>query len=566
MDPNLIADAIYACSWYPSRFLVFSANVYTPFLYYTYFGSAIPALAIGLYVFFHQKNNLASRLLLLMTGSFALWVFASLVTWATEYPSYVMFFWTLLNTVEPFVYFFAFYFAFVFIYGRDLKPVAKILATIPLIPTLILAPTPLMLIGFDLSNCDRIAFEGFLSLYGYAIEIGYVIAIVVISVRALLHNKLTVTERQQVIIFTVAITAFLSAFSLGNITEMITENWYIGQYGLLGAPVFTLMLAYLIVKYHAFQIRLFGAQVFVMSIWFLILSLLFVQNTENIKLIVFVTLILFSIVGLFHVRSVRQETEARTLNDSLISDLEKANARLLDLDHTKSEFVSIASHQLRTPLTAIRGFAELMRDGSYGPVPQNFIEPLAHVDESVQNMAMTINDFLNVSRIESGTMQYDFATFSLRSVAESVANDLRQYALKRGLHLEYKAETESALLVNADEGKVRQVLQNLIDNSIKYTPQGSVTIITSLNTSGKKAVVKIVDTGIGMDQETLKAIFSKFTRASNVNTAHIYGTGLGLFIAREMAVQMHGNVEATSWGEGQGSTFIVELPLQTEIV
>ncbi len=562
---STVQQLIDACAWYPSYLWVFSQNVYSPFLYYTYLGCAIPALAIGIYVFINQRNNLASRLLLLTMLSLALWVFGSLITWASEWPSFVMFWWTMVDVIEPFVYFFAFYFTYTFIYQRDLPPLMKLYSAIPLLPTLILAPTPLMLIGFDLTNCDRNAFEGFLALYGYAIEILYVVLTLIVALLALKRPQIVPKEKRgQIILLTLSVTAFLVTFSLGNILELVTENWLIGQYGLLGAPLFALAIAYLIIKYEAFQIELFSAQAFMLSLWFLIFSLLFVQKGENVKPIVFVTLILFTIISWFHVKSIRREVESSYRNNTLLSDLENANTRLQDMDRTKSEFVSIASHQLRTPLTAIRGFAELMRDGSYGPVPMNFIEPLAHVEESVQNMAMTINDFLNVSRIESGTMQYEYTEFSLRAVTEQVTDDLKQFALKRGLRLEFHAETESPLLVHADEGKVRQILQNLIDNSIKYTPQGSVTVTTAYNIANKMAVVRITDTGIGMSAETLNIIFTKFTRATNANTANIYGTGLGLFIAREMAAQMKGRVDASSWGEGQGSTFTLELPVVEE--
>ena len=202
-----------------------------------------------------------------------------------------------------------------------------------------------------------------------------------------------------------------------------------------------------------------------------------------------------------------------------------------------------------------------MRDGSYGEVPTKFLEPLAHIEESVQNMAMCINDFLNVSRIESGTMQYETSLFSLKELASSITGELTQYALKRNLHLVFEGKTDSPLPVSADEGKVRQILQNLIDNSIKYTLTGTITIRAELNAPANTAIISISDTGIGMSQETLNIIFDKFVRATNANTTNMYGTGLGLYIAKEMAVAMKGRVTAASWGEGQGSTFTLELPL-----
>ncbi len=551
-----------ACEWSTSHFLVVSDNIYTPFLYYTYLGCAIPAILISLFVFFHQRNNLASRLLLTMNTALALWVFGSLVTWATEYPSYVMFAWSMINVIEPFVYFFGFYFAYVFIFKQDLSTEEKITFSMPLLPTIILAPTPLMLIAFNLTNCDRNAFEGILAIYGYAVEIFYVLLILGFAYFALKSkNIISATERKPVIIFTLGITAFLTTFSLGNILELVTDNALISQYGLLGAPLFTALLAYLIIKFKAFDIKLFSIHAFMVTLWLLVFSLLFVRTSDNANTIIFVTLIFFAVIARPLSKAVEQEIVGREKNAALADDLKHANTRLQDLDRTKSEFVSIASHQLRTPLTAIRGFAELMRDGSYGEVPTKFLEPLAHIEESVQNMAMCINDFLNVSRIESGTMQYETSLFSLKELASSITGELTQYALKRNLHLVFEGKTDSPLPVSADEGKVRQILQNLIDNSIKYTLTGTITIRAELNAPANTAIISISDTGIGMSQETLNIIFDKFVRASNANTTNMYGTGLGLYIAKEMAVAMKGRVTAASWGEGQGSTFTLELPL-----
>ncbi len=561
MAPH-VEQLIAACGWFSSQYLIVSDNIYTPLLYYTYLGCALPALFIALFVFLHQRNSLISRLLLAMNGSLTLWVLGSLVLWASEYPGRVMFAWTIVNMIEPFVYFFAFYFAYVFIFKQDLSTEEKLLYTAPLLPTLILAPTPLMLIGFDLTNCDRNAIEGILSIYGYAVELLYVLLIIGFSVVALRAKIITdAVERRSVILFTIGITAFLTAFSFGNIIELITDNTFIGQYGLLGAPLFSALLAYLIVNYKAFDVKLFSIHAFMTALWLLIFSLLFINTLNHAHIVVFITLAIFSVIALPLSRSVEREIVGRQHNATLADDLQKANARLQDLDRSKSEFVSIASHQLRTPLTAIRGFAELMRDGSYGPVPAKFFEPLGHIETSVQNMAMSINDFLNVSRIESGTMKYEMGVFSLKELAKVITDELRQYAEKRNIALIFESAADDELMVYADEGKTRQILQNLIDNSIKYTPQGKVVLTASVIGAQHKAVIDIVDTGIGMSQKTLGIIFDKFVRASNANTANMYGTGLGLYIAKEMAEAMQGHVAAASWGEGHGSTFTLELPL-----
>ena len=138
---------------------------------------------------------------------------------------------------------------------------------------------------------------------------------------------------------------------------------------------------------------------------------------------VLITLLLTTVIGYFLIRSVKQEIIQRKLLEKLTFDLEKANVRLKALDKQKSEFVSIASHQLRSPLTAIRGYASLMLEGSFGTIPQKAQEPLQRIDESSKLMALAIEDYLNVSRIESGNMKYNLSNFNLTKEVEHITDD-----------------------------------------------------------------------------------------------------------------------------------------------
>jgi signal transduction histidine kinase len=269
------------------------------------------------------------------------------------------------------------------------------------------------------------------------------------------------------------------------------------------------------------------------------------------------------VFGYFLVRSVKREIREKERNEVLAKDLAKANIRLRELDKLKSEFVSIASHQLRSPLTAIRGYASMLVEGSFGAIPEKAKEPLMRIDESSRFMALSVDDFLNVSRIESGSMKYEKAVFSLSKLASTVADDLRPAAIKKGLVLVYRSDAATDMHVQADEGKVRQVIQNVVDNAMKYTPKGTVSIVAQDDVKLKKARVIVVDTGVGMSEETAKNLFGKFVRAKNANSVNVYGTGLGLYIAKQMIEAMGGTLTAQSDGEGKGSTFTIELPLST---
>jgi signal transduction histidine kinase len=146
-------------------------------------------------------------------------------------------------------------------------------------------------------------------------------------------------------------------------------------------------------------------------------------------------------------------------------------------------------------------------------------------------------------------------------VAEHIADDIRTEALRQGLVLLFRTKMEGKGIINADLGKVQQILHNLINNALKYTPKGTITVVVHDNLKQKRVYIDIIDTGIGMNEATLQSIFHKFERGDKANTVNVKGTGLGLYVALKMAEAMGGTVSAHSDGEGKGSRFTIELPL-----
>ena len=234
------------------------------------------------------------------------------------------------------------------------------------------------------------------------------------------------------------------------------------------------------------------------------------------------------------------------------------------IDKQKSEFVSIASHQLRSPLTAIRGYASMILDGNFGTPPPEMIEPIDRIHESAKMMTFSIDDFLNVSRIESGNMKYELTVFNIANQARQIVADMQVEAARAHITLTFESTCVGDGLVSADLGKTQQVLHNLINNAIKYTPNGGIKVQVQDDSRLDKIYIQISDTGIGMSAATIADLFQKFSRANNANSVNIKGTGLGLFVAREMAAAMGGNISAYSDGDGKGSRFAFTLPAATK--
>lgn len=553
-DPSL-------CQWGPAPFLLFSENIWGNFIYYSHLLPAISILLIAGFIFWHNPRNKSSQALLMLALSFTSWSLIDLVLWASERSDIIMFFWSILIYFDLLIYVSAFY--FIYTLCHDKWPTWKYeLGIFALfVPLFLFSHTRLNLIAFDFTNCWREALEGPLwQYYLYNAELLITFGIVIFT--AVNIKKITnPTKRKTLIFSTIGIIALLTSFSLGNILGSIETDWELGQYGLFGIPVFVVFLAYIIVKYHAFEAKVLATEALVMGLSILIFSLLLVRRVENIRVIAFFTLILTIALGFFLIKSVRKEVRQKEKIERLALDLEAANERLKELDKAKSEFVSIASHQLRSPLTAIRGYSSMLVEGSFGQLPQKAMEVAKRIEDSTKLMAMSIEDYLNVSRIESGNMKYNLSDFNLLELASKICDDLRPEALKQTLILLFRSDITSGGMVNADVGKVHQIIHNLINNSIKYTKKGSISVFMREDIKAKRIYIDISDTGIGMSQKTMDSLFQKFSRADNANSVNTSGTGLGLYVAVKMAEAMGGSITAHSEGDGKGSTFTFELPL-----
>jgi signal transduction histidine kinase len=239
--------------------------------------------------------------------------------------------------------------------------------------------------------------------------------------------------------------------------------------------------------------------------------------------------------------------------------LGEANDRLKQLDQLKSEFLSVASHQLRAPITAIKGYVANVLEDSYGAVPEYLKEPLEVVQESTRVMTSSIEDYLDVSRIEQGRMKYEMSSVDVTALARRASEELKPLAEKKGLVLSFTEAPE--IIVEGDFGKIKQVFTNLIDNAIKYTENGSVAVSIVKDDTKKVARFMTNDTGIGIPADEIGKLFEKFTRARGANSVNTTGTGLGLYVAKSLVEGHGGTIHIESDGPGKGSRFIVELPL-----
>ncbi len=227
------------------------------------------------------------------------------------------------------------------------------------------------------------------------------------------------------------------------------------------------------------------------------------------------------------------------------------------IDRLKDEFVSIASHELRTPMTAIKGLISMIFDGDYGQLNDNLKEPLHDIAVSTERLINLVNDMLDVSRIEAGRTRYAVTNVALKDLIDEVVNLMKPLASQTGIEL--ITRLTKLPIVQTDSDKFKQILNNLVGNSLKFTDKGSITVLTTV--FPEIVSVSVVDTGVGISPEDQKKLFSKFQQISSTQEGRPVGTGLGLYISREYAKKLGGDLWIERSESGRGSTFTLSLPI-----
>jgi signal transduction histidine kinase len=560
---NLFSEPIY---------FFFSSEV-PPLLYYSHIPSVVIALLVGFFVFLNGRKILLNRLLFGISISFSFWAIINLITWTNIHSDLILFFWSLLGLSSSLAAILSIYFIYVFLERKDVSLKIKGIFSLLLTPIFILSATRYNLGGFNLTECDAFKFENLL-FYSYYYSLG-VIAMIWIMFLLIRHYRASLVSdfKKQILLIGMGIELFLFMFFILTATanyltqiEILSDS-RLEMYGLFGMTFFISLISYSIVKFKTFNIKLIGAQALMWSLVILIGSqLFFVKVTINYYL-TGIALLGVIIAGSMIVRNVKGEIAQKEKVQILAKDLkmlnialEDSNEKLKSLDAMKSEFVSLATHQIRGPLAAIKGYVSLMEEGDYGEVPQTFREPLDTVFKSTDSLSKMVTDFLDVSRLDLGQMKYEFSDFDFRDLANEVIKELSPGIKAKGLDLKIKI-TDSSCPIKADRVKLKQVLNNLVDNSTKYTKQGFMEI--SVENKGGKTLFAVKDSGVGISEKTMAVLFQRFSRAKNANDTNILGTGLGLYVAKKMTEANNGRVWAESEGEGKGAQFYVELPLRS---
>lgn len=321
--------------------------------------------------------------------------------------------------------------------------------------------------------------------------------------------------------------------------------------------IFVSFTTYAIVQYKWMDIKIVAMQILVAIMVFLSFFEITTANTLGQRLYKILVFIIFSIIAILLVRSVRKEIQRKEELQHMADKLVEANGRLKKLDQAKSEFISIASHQLRTPLTAVKGFISLIMEGTYGLVVNDVQTVLNKVYIANEHLIKLVEDLLSISRIESGKMKYQLQKCDFSEMAKDVTDMFIIKAKEKNLDLHFESASGIQQII-MDSGKIREVVTNLVDNAIKYTNEGFVKVSVQASSYGIRLTVS--DSGVGINPNDLPFLFEKFSRGNDTAKTHVEGTGLGLYVAKNLVEAHGGRIWIESAGVGKGSTFFVELP------
>lgn len=524
--------------------------------------AAIHILIIGVLVVSNKTISTPQRLFVLLEVSLIVWSFAMVLYRSTETVSAAFFWGQILYAAATAIPLIFLYFIHVFPEYRlnDFRlrdhilvssvPVVVLFITLfdgILIRDVVLVPGAEKIIRF--------------APIPYALYSLYIMGYFSWSY-AYLFSRLLRTSGNARIQIVFLLTGTLISTLIAVITNLVLLWFGIFDYNWVGQVaivVMAVLIAYALARYNLLNAKVISAELF-SGIIILILTteFLFSENLAQF-FINGVVLAITAILAFLLIRSVMTEVEAREKIEQLASEIQNANKELARINQAKSDFLSMASHQLKTPLSIIKGYISMALEGSFGRITKKIRSQLEKVYVSNERLISLVEDLLNLSRIEEGRMKYDWSNEDVVSLMGQVVEEMHMPAERKGLRIVWEPPREM-LCVRIDLSKMRNVMFNLVDNAIKYTDKGTVTIaIAKYNQTVR---VFITDTGRGVSSEQIKKLFTKFTRVlEGSKSLTTSGFGLGLYVARLIVEEHAGRIWAESAGLGKGSTFILELPL-----
>lgn len=523
-----------------------TTNAYHAIAYYSHLLPTALALFLSIYALIRTRGSKLSVAFFAFTFGFSLWLIGDVFTWTSPNYDVVYFTWSWLDAIN--IVFFSLGAYFFGLLTRDRVSVwEKIVLFALCVPAFVITAIDQSLIDFYQPVCEATENE-LLTLYKIAAE--WVITAMVIGSYVVSWKKSTPSLRLRRGIVLSTILLFFAVFSSTEFIATITNVYEINLYGLFVLPLFLIVMTYAITNLGIFEFRLLGTQILAYALIIMVGSqLLFIQDSTESTLSL-ITLGITIVFGFLLLQNAQKEEQARLKIEELARELNRANKQQVILIH-------FITHQIKGFVTKSRNIFSMMREGDFGPLPENLKPMVEEGFKSDTKGVNTIQEILNAANIKSGKVEYKKAPFDLKALIDEIVQDLKPNADAKGLALSVATGTEP-LMYPGDRAQLINAFKNLIDNSIKYTLKGEVRVSLSKD-SGKVRFV-IEDTGVGISKEDMGRLFTEGGHGTNSAKVNVESTGFGLYIVKNIIEAHGGKVWAESEGEGKGSKFVVELP------
>jgi len=352
----------------------------------------------------------------------------------------------------------------------------------------------------------------------------------------------------------------------GGVTNFFPQLFKIYPFGNYLIVLYIFFISYSILKHHLFDVRVLATELFAFGICITLVTRTLLAVSLYELIVNGIITIAVSIFGILLVQSVLKEVRQREQMEKMADDIKKAyetekraKEELLRLDEAKNQFTMATQHHLRTPLTSMRGYIDLIMGGTYGKIPDKLKEPLLKFEISTKRLIKIVNEFLDISQFQLGKQVVSLKPgVKIEPIITEIIEELKFEVETKKLYLIFE-KPEHMYEIKADEEKLKVALFNLIDNAVKYTQKGGVRITI---TDGDKIDIRIKDTGIGIAKEEIEKLFGRtFERGKEAKKIFTTGRGIGLYITGEIVKAHNGRIWVESHGLGMGSTFHVELPV-----
>ncbi|HLC38942.1 MAG TPA: ATP-binding protein [Patescibacteria group bacterium] len=550
-------------------------------------------------VLFNNLKNRLNQIFAFFILFVVLWTISNY--FANFYGPYSLF-WTQMTFASAvLVAFTLVYFSYYFPKSeRKISNKEHLIITIPTILILLLLLfTKTVIAGITIIETGTGVEQGIL----YYIWPVYFLLFIIFTFYNLIKKYRNLNKKQQIqmrILFVGLLLSLLLAITTNLLFPLILKNDTLSNYGPYSTFIIIGFTTYAIIKHELLNIRVIATETLVALIILALIVQTLLSKSWAEGLIRTGFLLLVAYFGYLLIRSVIQEIERRKEVEKLSRELEKANLHLQELDKLKSEFVSIASHDLLTPVAAIEGYLSMILDEKLIKLKNPKLEDYLHrVYDSAKRLTRLITDLLNISRIEEGRLRSEKQPIDINETIKSVIKELSIQADKYHLYLRFDEPKEKPKPIYADEDQLKEILINLIGNSLKFTRSGGVTISletlstheiesrvakleeTALSQASKQGemlpmmvgtksrvmlgdeqlVIHVKDTGVGIAEDELPGLFQKFYRGRTLWTVKkTPGTGLGLYISKSLVEMHNGRIWVNESRRDNGSDFAFSVP------